>query len=154
MGYDDNTPLKGVTGGGLPAEIWHEVMLRVHEGVPPTPLPLIVPAPLAPPPMGTEPQPRPPGYANPNASLPAESYTEPAYDPYAAPAPLPDLGTGRRVLVVGQVEDDASIRLGAGTVQTNLGLLTAAAQANPGDALSGRYGCPKQPRTKPTVPNV
>lgn len=49
-----------------------------------------------------------------------------------APAPLPDLGTGRRVLVVGQVEDDASIRLGAGTVQTNLGLLTAAAQANPG----------------------
>ena len=47
-------------------------------------------------------------------------------------APLPDLGDGRRVLVVGQVEDDASIRLGAGTVATNLGLLTAAVQANPG----------------------
>jgi capsular polysaccharide export protein len=45
--------------------------------------------------------------------------------------PLPDLGLGRRVLVVGQVEDDASIRLGAGPVCTNLGLLTAAAQANP-----------------------
>lgn len=43
MGYDDNTPLTGVTGGGLPAEIWHEVMLRVHEGVPPKPLPMIVP---------------------------------------------------------------------------------------------------------------
>ena len=26
MGYDDNTPLKGVTGGGLPAEIWREAM--------------------------------------------------------------------------------------------------------------------------------
>ena len=48
-----------------------------------------------------------------------------------AAAPLPDLGPGRRVLVVGQVEDDASIRLGAGPVSTNLGLLTAAAQANP-----------------------
>ena len=35
MGYDDNTPLTGVTGGGLPAEIWHEVMVRVHEGLPP-----------------------------------------------------------------------------------------------------------------------
>lgn len=49
--------------------------------------------------------------------------------------PLPDLGQGRRVLVVGQVEDDASIRLGAGHVCTNLGLLTAATQANPGARL-------------------
>ncbi len=38
MGYDDNTPLTGVTGGGLPAEIWREVMIRVHEGLPPRPL--------------------------------------------------------------------------------------------------------------------
>ena len=45
MGYDDNTPLKGVTGGGLPAEIWSEVMKRVHEGVPERPLPMIQPAP-------------------------------------------------------------------------------------------------------------
>ena len=29
MGYDDNTPLTGVTGGGLPAEIWRETMARV-----------------------------------------------------------------------------------------------------------------------------
>lgn len=40
MGYDDNTPLAGVNGGGLPAEIWREVMVRVHEGVPPRPLPM------------------------------------------------------------------------------------------------------------------
>ncbi|MEO0381194.1 MAG: penicillin-binding transpeptidase domain-containing protein, partial [Pseudomonadota bacterium] len=43
MGYDDNTPLTGVTGGGLPAEIWRETMARVHEGVPARPLPMRVP---------------------------------------------------------------------------------------------------------------
>ncbi len=44
MGYDDNTPLTGVTGGGLPAEIWREVMARMHEGLPVRPLPMIDPA--------------------------------------------------------------------------------------------------------------
>ena len=39
MGYDDNTPLSGTTGGGLPAEIWREVMVRVEEGLPVRPLP-------------------------------------------------------------------------------------------------------------------
>lgn len=43
MGYDDNTPLTGVTGGGLPAEIWHEVMVRVNAGLPPHPLPMVAP---------------------------------------------------------------------------------------------------------------
>jgi penicillin-binding protein 1A len=47
MGYDDNTPLKGVTGGGLPAEIWRETMLRVHDGLPLHGLPLRVPEPPA-----------------------------------------------------------------------------------------------------------
>ena len=45
MGYDDNTPLTGVTGSGLPAEIFREVMVRVHEGLPAKPLPLSEPAP-------------------------------------------------------------------------------------------------------------
>ncbi|MEQ6202094.1 PBP1A family penicillin-binding protein [Sulfitobacter sp. HNIBRBA2951] len=45
MGYDDNTPLKGVTGGGLPAEIFREAMKRVHEGVPVKALPMILPQP-------------------------------------------------------------------------------------------------------------
>ncbi|UWR07302.1 transglycosylase domain-containing protein [Ruegeria sp. B32] len=44
MGYDDNTPLSGVTGGGLPAEIWKETMVRVTEGMTPTPLPMLAPA--------------------------------------------------------------------------------------------------------------
>jgi penicillin-binding protein 1A len=43
MGYDDNKPLTGVTGGGLPAEIWHEVMARITEGMEPRPLPKEVP---------------------------------------------------------------------------------------------------------------
>lgn len=59
MGYDDNTPLTGVTGGGLPAEIWHEVMVRVSEGLPAAPLPM----------------------AN-----PGDYPVEPVYDPQAQPA--------------------------------------------------------------------
>ncbi|WP_417672587.1 transglycosylase domain-containing protein [Pseudodonghicola sp.] len=47
MGYDDNTPLKGVTGSGLPAEIWHETMVRVQEGMTPRPLPMREPIPPA-----------------------------------------------------------------------------------------------------------
>ena len=43
MGYDDNSPLTGVTGSGLPAEIWHETMTRVHEGLPVRPLPMTEP---------------------------------------------------------------------------------------------------------------
>lgn len=54
MGYDDNTPLTGVTGGGLPAEIWRETMVRVHEGLAPQPLPMAAPEPIVVP----EPQPQ------------------------------------------------------------------------------------------------
>ncbi len=44
---------------------------------------------------------------------------------------LPHLPEGHRILVPGQVEDDASIRLGAGEIRTNLGLLQAARAAHP-----------------------
>jgi 1A family penicillin-binding protein len=65
MGYDDNTPLSGVTGGGLPAEIWHEAMVRVHENLPARPLPMIVPEP---PQQAVQPQAQQqkPGLARPN----------------------------------------------------------------------------------------
>jgi len=50
-------------------------------------------------------------------------------------APLPDLPSDRPiVLVPGQVEDDASVRVGCSDVRTNLSLLTAARQNHP-DAL-------------------
>ncbi|WP_282023973.1 transglycosylase domain-containing protein [Limimaricola cinnabarinus] len=47
MGYDDNRPLSGVTGGGLPATIWRETMTRVLDGQPVKPLPMRVPEPAA-----------------------------------------------------------------------------------------------------------
>lgn len=50
---------------------------------------------------------------------------------YNLGGPLPDLPKGQRILVVGQVEDDASIRLGAGDIATNLALLKRARADNP-----------------------
>ncbi len=50
-------------------------------------------------------------------------------------APLPELPAGHRILVVGQVEDDASIRLGAGDICTNLALLKKARADNPDAVL-------------------
>ncbi len=46
-------------------------------------------------------------------------------------AALPDLPEGHRILVPGQVEDDASIRTGCQNVATNLALLQAARNAHP-----------------------
>lgn len=43
MGYDNNTPLTGTTGGGLPAEIWRETMVRAEDGKPVRPLPERIP---------------------------------------------------------------------------------------------------------------
>ena len=57
MGYDDNTPLTGVTGGGLPAEIWREAMMRVRDGLPMRSLPMQAPA-GAPQQQAPQPQPR------------------------------------------------------------------------------------------------
>ena len=43
MGYDDNTPLKKVTGGSLPADIWREVMVGALAGSNPAELPMTQP---------------------------------------------------------------------------------------------------------------
>ncbi len=48
-----------------------------------------------------------------------------------AAGPLPDLPIGHRILVPGQVEDDASIRSGAPAECTNLALLARTRQENP-----------------------
>ena len=34
IGNDDNTPMKSVTGGGLPARVWSDFMLEAHAGKP------------------------------------------------------------------------------------------------------------------------
>jgi len=39
LGNDDNSPMKGVTGGTLPAQLWARVMAQQLEGEPPRPLP-------------------------------------------------------------------------------------------------------------------
>lgn len=68
MGYDDNTPLKGVTGGGLPADIWHETMTRIHTDVPVSPLPMNLPV-IAPVVQPTAPQAQPQKKADPIGDL-------------------------------------------------------------------------------------
>jgi penicillin-binding protein 1A len=83
MGYDDNTPLTGVTGGGLPAEIWRETMARIHEGLPPRPLPMIAPQ-VAPPPVAeVQPQPQPQVPAQPGGG----------YQPYGQPRQQPPVAS-------------------------------------------------------------
>ena len=61
------------------------------------------------------------------ARLRAEGLSK--YNLTGPPPPLPE---GHRILVPGQVEDDASILKGAGPVRTNLALLQAVRAANPG----------------------
>ena len=54
---------------------------------------------------------------------------------YNLSGPAPVLPQGHRILVPGQVEDDASIRLGAGDVRTNLALLARVRAENPDAVL-------------------
>ncbi len=96
MGYDDNSPLTGVTGGGLPAEIWHEVMTRINEGVDPSPLLTEVPdssyIPIDPSTVDGAIAPEDvPYFDDPNAPDYNEGfYPEPLPEAYTAPMP----GTG------------------------------------------------------------
>ncbi len=39
MGNDNNGPMKRVTGGSLPAEVWRQMMTKAHEGLEPKPMP-------------------------------------------------------------------------------------------------------------------
>jgi penicillin-binding protein 1A len=39
LGNDDGAPMKKVTGGGLPAKLWHAIMMEAHQGLPPRDLP-------------------------------------------------------------------------------------------------------------------
>ena len=43
LGNDYNKPLHGVTGGGLPAEIWKEIVLNISKGSSSGPLPMTRP---------------------------------------------------------------------------------------------------------------
>ena len=94
MGYDDNRPLSGVTGGGLPADIWRETMLRVEAGLPARPLPMARPGDWRPaaPQWGGESyssgaQPSGPGNSKSDWSRPTDP--QPAPPPQPDPAPQP-----------------------------------------------------------------
>jgi penicillin-binding protein 1A len=45
IGNDDNTPLKGINGGGLPARIWRDFMSQAVKGAGPRPAPKPLPKP-------------------------------------------------------------------------------------------------------------
>jgi penicillin-binding protein 1A len=49
MGRDDNRPMKGVTGGSLPAEVWRNVMSATVKRLPSGPIPAGPPPPEPPP---------------------------------------------------------------------------------------------------------
>ena len=96
MGNDDNTPLTGVTGGGLPAEIWREVMVRVHNGLQPQPLPMLIPEPKLPPGAAYAP--------SPNVMADGQSPTpvpQPSYDQWQ-----PELSTQDVIVYDGPVPSD------------------------------------------------
>ncbi|MGR3344192.1 MAG: capsular polysaccharide biosynthesis protein, partial [Paracoccaceae bacterium] len=48
---------------------------------------------------------------------------------------LPDLANGQRILVTGQVEDDASVLKGCGATRTNIALLAQARAQNPNSVI-------------------
>jgi capsular polysaccharide export protein len=74
--------------------------------------------------------PPPPG-ASARAEALATRIIEAGLSKYNLAGPPPDLPPGHRILVPGQVEDDASIRLGAGEIRTNLALLQETRRQNP-----------------------
>ena len=39
FGNDDGKPMHKITGGSMPTQLWHNVMLAAHKGLPPRPLP-------------------------------------------------------------------------------------------------------------------
>ena len=75
-------------------------------------------------------RPLPPGGAERARQLRAK-ITAAGLSKYNLTGNQPDLPTGHRILVPGQVEDDASIQLGAGEICTNQALLEAVRARNP-----------------------
>ena len=82
LGRDDNRPMTGVTGGGLPADVWRTVMTTALKRLPAGPIP---PGP-APPPPPAEPSPEAP------VEIEAEGAVSPS-EPSAGSPPEP--GPGR-----------------------------------------------------------
>jgi penicillin-binding protein 1A len=69
LGRDDNRPMKGVTGGSLPAETWRRVMTAAVNRMPSGPIPA---GPLPPPPAAPPDPPPVPDTAGPDPEPPAQ----------------------------------------------------------------------------------
>jgi penicillin-binding protein 1A len=89
LGRDDNRPMKGVTGGSLPAETWRRVMTSAVSRLPSGPIPA---GPLPPPPPIVQPDPEP----VPVGASPA---------PEPAPAAAPPTATTARDTLPGSVPE-------------------------------------------------
>lgn len=74
MGNDDEKPMKKVTGGSLPAQLWRGFMADAHQGLPPRALPSLAPR-VVPPHLGAPPQ-----LAGPKPTAPDPAGGEPADD--------------------------------------------------------------------------
>jgi penicillin-binding protein 1A len=68
MGNDDEKPMRKVTGGSLPAQLWQGFMKDAHQGLPPRRLPSLAPL-SSPVPQVAQPKPAAPG---PVARIPAD----------------------------------------------------------------------------------
>lgn len=78
IGNDDGAPMRRAVGGGVPAEIWHDIMLAAHEGKAPLALPGTAPA------VATAPR----------VSI-ASTVSDVAAQPQAAQAAKPSAGAAR-----------------------------------------------------------
>jgi penicillin-binding protein 1A len=90
LGNDDNTPMKKITGGGLPVEVWSEFMRTAHRGKTPSDLPgaaiaalVTAPGPASNPLSGPSQSPS----ANPSANPLPGPVSGPVSGPPSSPAP-------------------------------------------------------------------
>lgn len=83
------------------------------------------------PPRPSAPGQLPAGHGETGAKLSVATLGTPPAEPPPPAADTPAEAQALRILVPGQVEDDASIRLGAGEVRDNLGLLREVRRAHP-----------------------
>ncbi|MEZ5851376.1 MAG: PBP1A family penicillin-binding protein [Hyphomicrobiaceae bacterium] len=99
VGNDNARPMQRVTGGGIPALLWHAIMKTAHERLPAAPIPglnVIAPPPVARPPPAVDPiaalMQAPPARASlARARKPLPRRKQAAKEPVAAAAALPRL---------------------------------------------------------------
>src|SRR5262249_31631281 len=82
LGNDDNTPMKKITGGGLPVQVWSEFMEIAHGGKPPPALPGAATAAVV-----TAPGPASNSLPGPSSSLPSSPLANPPPSPSSSPPP-------------------------------------------------------------------